>query len=252
MPAKLAAVALLLLAGSLASAQVPGRLPALPDLLPPPAPPAVPAPPKRVNLLHKPAATLLPAALPQPADIKPVQAYGLPRGASIGLSNEQMDYLIQLVPGSPDRIFRLQSEQALDEQIRQESREAERPSKAQFPPEPPATEEPYKARHFEPQVTLAEAHYVNYKRLYFQDINAERYDWEMGFAEPFASAALFFADVILLPYHFASRPCDCVESSAGYCLKADPVPFMWYPPDLSTTGALGEAAAIIGLIAIFP
>jgi hypothetical protein len=30
------------------------------------------------------------------------------------------------------------------------------------------------------------------------------------------------------------------------------VPYLCYPPYLSSTGALGEAAAIIGLIAIFP
>ena len=44
-------------------------------------------------------------------------------------------------------------------------------------------------------------------------------------------------DVGLLPYHFASRPFECVESSAGYCLPDLAEPYLIYPPELSVTGA---------------
>jgi hypothetical protein len=42
------------------------------------------------------------------------------------------------------------------------------------------------------------------------------------------------------------------ECNAGYYLPGDPMPFLLYPPELSFSGALAEAA-IIGLgFAIFP
>ncbi|HEX5271930.1 MAG TPA: hypothetical protein VFW33_15635, partial [Gemmataceae bacterium] len=85
-----------------------------------------------------------------------------------------------------------------------------------------------------------------------QDLNSERYGWELGFTQPFVSAGLFFLDTALVPYHCASRPFDCVQSSAGYCLPDSPVPYLIYPPELSVTGSVGEAAAILGIIAIFP
>jgi hypothetical protein len=163
-----------------------------------------------------------------------------------------MDYLIQLLPPDPQRMFRVYSEDELREQIRQENREKSPPERAVFPDEKPVTTETYVARRFPPQVALAEPAYVNYERLHFQDLNSERYGWDLGIIQPVVSTGKFVADVALLPYRCASRPFDCIESSAGYCLPGDPVPYMCYPPYLSTTGALGEAAAIIGLIAIFP
>jgi hypothetical protein len=164
-----------------------------------------------------------------------------------------MDYLYQLLPPSPQRLpFALKSEDTLREQIRQESREKAPPERVTFPEEKPVTGTRFADHSFAPQVALAEPYYVNYKRLYFQDLNSERYGWELGFVQPLVSTGLFFTDLALLPYHFASRPFDCVQSSAGYCLPGDPVPYLCYPPHLSVTGAVGEAAAVLGVIAIFP
>ncbi len=167
-------------------------------------------------------------------------------------TNDQMDYLIQLLPPPRDRLFRLYNEDALREQIRQEGRSVIPRQPTVFPEEQPVTAEPYSPREFAPEVALAEPAYVNYKRLYFQDVNTERYGWELGFVQPIFSAGRFFADLAVVPYRFASRPFDCVESSAGYCLPDSPVPYLLYPPDLSVTGAMGEAGAILGLIAILP
>jgi hypothetical protein len=186
-------------------------------------------------------------------EVLQAQALQPPRmPAAGGLSFDQMDYLLQLLPPSYERLIRIQNEDSLHEQLRQEAKEKTPPERAVFPDEPPTTDQPYVARQFPPQVELAEAAYVTYNRLYFEDINTERYGWELGFAQPIVSAGRFFLDTALLPYRFASRPCDCIQSSAGYCLPGDPVPYLLYPPYLSTTGAIGEAAAIIGLIAIFP
>jgi hypothetical protein len=56
----------------------------------------------------------------------------------------------------------------------------------------------------------------------------------------------------LYPYHQFTDPCRMFDSSAGYCLPGDPVPYKLYPEGLSVTGALGEAAVIVTLLAIFP
>jgi hypothetical protein len=241
----------LLLAGGVASAQEPARLPALPalDRQPAAADPLWHAPQstKKLNY-HKQAAPMPPA--PEPV-IRQVQAFAPAKPGGGGLG-DQIDYLIQLLPPGPERMFRIRSEVELREQIRQEAREKSPPERAVFPEEKPVTDEKYAARQFAPQVSLVEPGYVNYDRLYFEDLNSERYGWDLGAAQPLVSTGLFFFDLVTLPYHLASRPFDCIQSSAGYCLPGDPVPYLLYPPDTSTTGALGEAAAIIGLIAIFP
>jgi hypothetical protein len=226
-------------------------MPPLPPATAPSRPPA--ALPPQVNYfhLHKTANPPLPRIPVEVGTIRQVQALQPPRTPSTFIS-DQMDYLIQLLPPSAERMFRIYPEDQLREQIRQESREKTPPERAIFPEERPVTTEKYAARLFPGRVALAEPAYVNHKRLYFQDINSERYGWELGFAQPFVSTGKFFVDLALVPYRFASRPCDCIESSAGDCLPGDPVPYLCYPPVLSTTGALGEAGAILGLIAIFP
>jgi hypothetical protein len=250
-PARWAAAGLLLLAGGLAPAQEPAALPPLPAWQPSVPTDARPPLPVKKLSFHKPAAPALTAAQPEPGAIRPVQAFSASR-LPAAVTGEQAGYEIQLLPPGFERLTRIQSEDSLREQLRQEGREKSPPERAIFPDEPPVTDEPYARRTFPGQVALVEPHYLNYKRLYFEDLNTERYAWELGPVQPFASAGRFFADVALLPYRFASRPLDCVESSAGYCLPGDSVPYLLYPPNVSTTGALGEAAVVLGLIAIFP
>jgi hypothetical protein len=243
------------LAAGLAPAQEPPPLPRLvphgvwkPTLPDVPAPKTAPAPAAVHTTGVKHAGPPLPAAA---AEILQAQAMQ-PGRPGTTTTSDQLDYLIQLLPPSRDRMFRLMNEDALREQIRQEGREAVPRQPAVFPDEHSVTDKPYAPREFAAQTILAEAPYVNYKRLYFYDINTERYGWELGFAQPFLSAGRFFVDAALVPYRLASRPFDCVDSSAGYCLPDSPVPYLIYPPELSVTGAMGEAAAILGLIAIFP
>ena len=75
---------------------------------------------------------------------------------------------------------------------------------------------------------------------------------DLGFVQPFVSTAEFYWDLATLPYHFWTNPCRCYECSSGYCLPGDPVPYLLYPPQISITGAMAEAGAIVGLLAIFP
>ena len=123
-----------------------------------------------------------------------------------------------------------------------------------FPDEPILSRETYYGRGAAwPHVTeLVAPNYVCYGRLLFQQTNMERYGWDLGILSPVLSGALFYFDVITLPYHVATAPWRCYESSAGYCLPGDPVPLLLYPPELSVTGTIGEAAALLAVLAIFP
>jgi hypothetical protein len=157
---------------------------------------------------------------------------------------------IQLIPPGPERIYRLESEDSLQERMRQEA--ADRGEKIAFPDEPILSTRPYPGRHWPDRPLYVEANYVCYQRLLFEEKNSERYGWDLGAIGPFVSAAYFFKDLVLLPYHLAEDPCRCYECSAGYCLPGDPVPYLCYPPNLSLSGAAVEAGTIVALLAIFP
>ena len=161
--------------------------------------------------------------------------------------------LVQLEPPGPHRLFgRLDSEDSLQERLRQQARQRSTPERITFPDEPVVSRETYADRRWEPQELFAEPNYVCYGRLYFEQKNFERYGWDLYLLSPFLSAGAFFFDVAALPYHCATEPFRKCECSAGYCLPGDPVPLLLYPPELSLTGALAEAATVVGLAAIFP
>jgi hypothetical protein len=122
----------------------------------------------------------------------------------------------------------------------------------EFPPSPPLTKGKYAGRTWPQSTTYTEPHYVCYQRLYFEQKNFERYGWDLGPITPVLSALDFWVDMGLLPYHLGTDPFRNYECSAGYCMPGDPVPLLLYPPELSATGALTEAAVIVALVAIFP
>jgi hypothetical protein len=174
-----------------------------------------------------------------------------PRG---GLETDERTpgYQIQLEPPGPQRLFKLDSEAALHERWQQEENDQQLRGPIQFPEEPVLSKNPYRARVFPPNAETVEPNYVCYRRLFFEDLNSERYGWDLGFVQPFVSAGKFFCDVATLPYHAGTEPCRKYECSAGYCLPGDPVPYLIYPPELSVTGAVLEAGTIVALYGIFP
>jgi hypothetical protein len=190
-----------------------------------------------------------PTAFQQPGVGGMPGAGGLPpRGRE-----EAPEYKVQLEPPGPERLFRLQSEARLKEQMRQESRHLGGVERIIFPEEALVSTDKNPPRRVWPDMQeIAEPNYVCYGRLYFEQRNAERYGWELGILQPFISAGTFFTDVVLLPYHIGTEPCRCYDSNAGYCLPGDAVPYLLYPPDISLTGLAAEAVAVGGLAAVFP
>jgi hypothetical protein len=164
--------------------------------------------------------------------------------------DELPEYTIRLdVPGL-GRLTMLESESSLIQRMRQEARA--RGERLVFPEETQLAKEPYPGRHWSPYTKQVEPYYVCYQRLLFQQKNFERYGWDLGPITPIVSAGKFYWDVAWLPYHLATRPCEQYECSAGYCLPGDPVPLLLYPPEISATGLLAQAAVVSGLVFIFP
>jgi hypothetical protein len=118
-----------------------------------------------------------------------------------------------------------------------------------YPPVPPPE---YPGRFWPPLVETVEPAYLCYGRLYFEQINSERYGWDLGPLHPLISAGIFYSDVATLPYHAATDPLRRCECNTGYALPGDPMPLLSYLPEPSLTGALAEATAIGLLFVIFP
>ena len=92
-----------------------------------------------------------------------------------------------------------------------------------------------------------------HKPLYFEQWNLERYGHSVHpVADPFISAAHFFASVPALPYKMGVElPWECIYP-LGYYRPGDCAPWTIPAPPISARGAAVEAAAATGIIFILP
>ena len=179
--------------------------------------------------------------------------WGAGDAAAQQVPDPQNDYQIQLEPPGPQRLFRLESEQALIERVRQEARN--RNERAEFPKrvELGGQGEVYHpGRPWKPTTTFLVPYVVCYNPLYFEEKNTERYGWDWSIFQPIVSTAAFYADVVIFPYNFGVQPCWECECNAGYGLAGDPMPYYFYLPPFSWKGALLQAAVVGGGVAVLP
>src|SRR5262249_45216914 len=226
-----------------------------------PPPPSTPTP-RTVNRSESAPAKLQPTAagptlptMPEPVPEPLIQraVFQQPMRDEKKPAEDLQEYQIQLEPPGIERWSQLDSEASLQERMRQEARERRaKLERIYFPDEPILSKEPYAGRQFPPALVLAEPSYVCHERLLFQDLNSERYGWDLGFIQPFVSTGKFFFDAAIWPYNLVKEPCRHYECSAGYCLPGDPVPYLLYPPEFSVTGWIAEAGVVIAGFAIFP
>ncbi len=163
------------------------------------------------------------------------------------------DYKIDLEPPGHDVLFTLDSEKEFFERMKQEALDRNPAQRIEFPSGPVLADQPYHGRAWPARHCYVEPSYVCHNRLYFEQINSDRYGWEIaGIFQPLLSTAIFWKDVALFPYNYGTDLCRCHDCSAGKCLPGDPVPYMWYPPELSASGLLLEAATVGAILAIFP
>jgi hypothetical protein len=176
------------------------------------------------------------------------------------LAQEQLP-VPQTQPGphltlNPQRVFRLESEATLRERMAREALDGNNPVNLKyqiaFPDSLVMPIEGLPVRQWPLMSELADPAFVCYRRLYFQQIDFERYGWGLGLVTPFLSQGAFYVDLFTLPYHIAMEPLRRYECNTGYYLPGDPAPPLLYLPQPSLYGALGEAAVIGLAIAIFP
>ncbi len=179
-----------------------------------------------------------------------------PGGTRSGAGEDsQPTYQIQLEPPGLEQLSRgMQSDETLHERIRQRTLDIDPNERIEFPAEPILSRERYfgRAGLWPTRTMIVEPDFVCYGKLLFQDRNAERYGWDLGFIQPVVSVGLFYWDAFLLPAHLFNDPCRKNDCSRGYCMPGDPVPYLLYPPELTLTGIVAEAGAIIAVCAIFP
>jgi hypothetical protein len=169
------------------------------------------------------------------------------------VGDQPQEYQIQLEPPGPQRVFRLESEKALFERIRQEARD--RNERAEFPKDPEVAtngQTYHPGRAWPARSTFLVPYVVCYNPLYFEEKNTERYGWDWSIFQPIVSTGAFYADVIIFPYNFGVQPCWDCECNSGYALPGDPMPYHFYLPPFSWKGALLEAGVIGAGFAVLP
>jgi hypothetical protein len=195
-----------------------------------------------------------PPAQPKPAP--PGGPYPRAKDASASLDDTENPIPLGLGEGGPNEVVRLESEANFRRRLTQKNRQksdsgAERTT---FPEEPVVSTTIVRsvARAVPGHMLLVEPAYVCHGPLWFEERNAERYGWDLGIIQPPIQAGIFFADVLTLPYHMGVNLTRGPECSAGQCLPGDPVPYLLYPPQLSFSGGVLQAGAVVGMIAAFP
>jgi hypothetical protein len=190
----------------------------------------------------------------QPTNFQPP----LRPGEGRPLADDQRDrfYQIQLEPPGLERLASVvQTEETLKERIKQEAIERNPDDmKVTFPDSPILSRDTYNGRGsvWAPHYMTVEPYFLCHEKLLTEQINFERYGWDLGILSPVIGAGVFYLDVAMIPYNLATRPFDCADADTGLCLPGDPVPFLLYPPELSVTGTLAEAGVLIALVAMFP
>jgi hypothetical protein len=161
-----------------------------------------------------------------------------------------------VVPPDPQRVFRLESEATLRERMIRDAQQATNPLGLQYrfvePAYAPVPPPGYVARAWEPLAETVEPAYLCYGRLYFEQINSERYGWSLGPLHPLIAGGKFYVDLATLPYHAATDPLRRYECNPGYALPGDRMPLLCYRPELNLPGVLAEGAAIGLMFVIFP
>ena len=109
------------------------------------------------------------------------------------------------------------------------------------------------ARDWIPSTLNWHASAVCHKPLYFEEVQLERYGHTLGpVAQPIFSTAHFFVNIAVLPYKMGINPPQECQYVLGYYRPGSCAPWHIPPVPLSVRGALSEAGAWVGGVAIFP
>jgi hypothetical protein len=158
----------------------------------------------------------------------------------------------RFTPPTRAQLYRVESEAAIAERTRQKWKN-EGKSNQDFPSEDTMQiKTTLQRRKFNEMMATVQASYVVHQPLYFQQINHERYGWELGVFQPVVSTAQFYGDVLLFPYKFAANPPWHCDANLGYALPGDPEPLRFLTTPFSWRGVIGQTGTMIGGVAVFP
>ena len=112
----------------------------------------------------------------------------------------------------------------------------------------------YYGRHFGQTCFMWTASALSTQAAYFEDVQLERYGNTIvgPVLQPIVSGARFFATIPILPYKMgATPPNECVYT-LGHRRPGNRAPYMVEPFPISPRGALFQAGAVVGGVAIIP
>ncbi len=127
------------------------------------------------------------------------------------------------------------------------------PSPGELPKDCPWGGEPFQPRCWSPVTFTWTASALCHHPLYFEDVQLERYGHAVGpWAQPFASAALFYLTLPILPYKMGLELPDECMYTLGYYRPGDCAPYMLDALPLSIRAGLFEVGAWVAGAAIIP
>ncbi len=165
------------------------------------------------------------------------------------LDSDPNSYKVKTKLPEIEELYRLDAEKALEARIKQEYNK-QNDKTYEFPTQQTLATTTFQGRAYPKSQIMAESNAVCHEKLLFEDKNAERYGWDLGFVQPLVSFGYFTKDVLFLPYHLGSRP-HCQECTPR-CLPGDQVPYMIYHEGLTITGVLAETGIALALAMVFP
>ena len=130
-----------------------------------------------------------------------------------------------------------------------------RPTDASRLPEECVIESPiYYGRHFGQTCFMWKASALSTQAAYFEDVQLERYGNTIvcPALQPVVSGAKFFATIPILPYKMGVTPPNECVYTLGHRRPGNCAPFMVEPFPISPRGALFQAGAVAGTIAVIP
>lgn len=167
---------------------------------------------------------------PLPAETKPLAQKPVQPPTTDQKNQLAVEEEGRFTPPNRDQLYQVDSESTLAERIRQ-LRKSLSKTPLDFPDEDSMRiKTTLERRHFPESKAVEAASYVVYNPLYFQQINTERYGWELGVFQPLVGTAQFYGDVLLFPYKVAVNPPWACEANAGYALPGDAEPLRFLTP----------------------
>ena len=151
----------------------------------------------------QPVAAKTEAPSPPPAQIKP--------SGKIEDSAEFFAKIMQLTPPAAGRLFQMESEDALRARWQKEARANKWPLEIEFPDSKAKGPEPEPARARPLLSLVVEPHYLCTPPLWFEQLHAERFGFDLRGLQPFVSAGRFYTDLAILPLQWAPPPLRLFE-----------------------------------------